>query len=111
LAPELLLIRPGDKLVYATDLADTGANRERLVGLARDANTLFCEAAFCEAETERAASTGHLTTRACGEIAVAANVGRLVPFHFSRRYEDDRYQVYGEVRAHCPQTVVPEPAA
>ena len=34
LATELLLISPGKKLVYATDLADTADNRQRLIGLA-----------------------------------------------------------------------------
>lgn len=107
LAAELLLIRPGKKLVYATDLADTTANRERLVALAQGAHTLFCEAAFCEADAERAAATGHLTARACGEIATASGVERLIPFHFSRRYEDDRAKVYREVRAACARAIEP----
>jgi ribonuclease BN (tRNA processing enzyme) len=107
LAAELLLIRPGEKLAYATDLADTTANRERLIALARGAHTFFCEAAFREADAERAARTGHLTTRACGEIATAAGVGRLIPFHFSRRYEDDPRSVYREVHAACSRAVVP----
>jgi ribonuclease BN (tRNA processing enzyme) len=107
LAAELLLIRPGKKLVYATDLADTTANREHLVALARGAHTLFCEAAFCETDAERAAATGHLTARACGEIATTSGVERLVPFHFSRRYEDDRAKVYREVRAACARAIEP----
>jgi ribonuclease BN (tRNA processing enzyme) len=107
LKEELVLIRSGEKLVYATDLADTVENRARLGALARDAHTLFCEATFCEANAERAALTGHLTARACGEIASAAGVGRLIPFHFSRRYESDPEAVYREVRAACSGTVVP----
>lgn len=99
LADELFLVRPGPKLVYATDLADTPTNRTRLVSLAAGAHTLFCEATFCEADASRAASTGHLTARACGEIAAAAGVHHLVPFHFSRRYEDERERVYREVQA------------
>jgi len=107
LAEELVMIRAGEKLAYATDLADTVANRERLAWLARDAHTFFCEAAFCEADVERAVLTGHLTARACGEIATAASVERLVPVHFSRRYESDAMTVYREVRAACSRTVVP----
>jgi ribonuclease BN (tRNA processing enzyme) len=91
------MLKPG-KLAYATDLADTAENRTRLEALARGAHTLFCEAPFCEADAEQAARTGHLTAKACGEIAAAAAVERLVPFHFSRRYQDDWERVYTEVK-------------
>ncbi len=89
LAAELLLIQPGKRLVYATDLADSEPNRERLVRFAWGAHTLFCEATFREQDRANARRNGHLTTRACGEIAATAEVGVLVPFHFSRRYQDD----------------------
>lgn len=108
LADFLVLIRPGTKLVYATDLADTESNRRRLTELARNADVLFCESTFLSADADRAARTGHLTTRACGEIATAAKVARLVPFHFSRRYETDPGEVYREVRAACSSAVMPQ---
>jgi ribonuclease BN (tRNA processing enzyme) len=107
LADELVMVRPGERLAYATDLADTAANRERLSALARGAHTFFCEATFCESDAARAARTGHLTARACGEIATAAGVERLIPFHFSRRYESSPARVYREVRAACSRAVVP----
>ena len=34
-------------------------------------------------------------------------VARLVPFHFSRRYQDDPLQVYAEVQGACARTVMP----
>ncbi len=108
LADDLVLIAPGQKLVYATDLADTADNRERLTRLAKGAHTFFCEATFVEADADKAAGTGHLTARACGEIATAAGVEHLVPFHFSRRYEDEPERVYEEVRAVCSRVVVPK---
>jgi len=107
LAEELLLIAPGEKLVYATDLADTADNRVRLTQLARNAHTFFCEAPFIETDADQAARTGHLTARACGEIATAAKVERLVPFHFSRRYETGPRRVYEEVLAACARAVMP----
>jgi ribonuclease BN (tRNA processing enzyme) len=107
LAEELLLVRPGCRLVYATDLADTPANRDRLVAFASKAEILICEAPFVERESEQAARTGHLTTRACGEIAMAAAVDRLIPFHFSRRHAAEPEAVYAELRAVCPRVVVP----
>lgn len=107
LAQELLLITPAKRLVYATDLADTPANRQRVIKLAQHAHTFFCESPFLEAEAEHALRNGHLTTRGCGEIANAAGVTRLVPFHFSRRYQDTPQLVYDELSAICPSVVIP----
>jgi ribonuclease BN (tRNA processing enzyme) len=107
LADDMVLVSPGKTLVYATDFADTASNRERLVALAHGAHTLFCEASFLEADAEQAARTAHLTTRACAEIAGAAGVARLVPFHFSRRYEKDPASVYAELAAACQVVMIP----
>lgn len=111
LAAEFVLISPGKRLVYATDFADTAENRRRLVNLAQGAHTLFCEATFIEDHAGHAARTAHLTTRACGEIAEEAGVARLVPFHFSRRYEADPAQIYTEIAASCSRVVMPESMA
>lgn len=99
LAAELLEVAPGERLIYATDLADTPSNRARLIALARGARALVCEAPFLEREADQARDTGHLTARACGEIAAAAGVERLVPFHFSRRHADETPALYAEVEA------------
>lgn len=107
LADRLLQVTAGQKLVYATDLADTAANRECLTAFAADADALFCEAAFASEDVAQSIRTGHLTARACGEIAAAARVRRLLPFHFSRRYQDDPLRVYAEVQDACSRTLVP----
>jgi len=110
LGDELTVIKAGKKLAYATDLADTPENRRRLVCLAQGSHTFFCEAPFAAADTQQAQRTGHLTTRACGEIAAAAGVEQLVPFHFSRRYSGDAALLYAEIAAACPNVVVPASA-
>jgi ribonuclease BN (tRNA processing enzyme) len=107
LADELVLITPGKKFVYATDLADTADNRQRLIKFAHHAHTFFCEAAFIEADADHASRNGHLTTRACGEIATDAGVSRLVPFHFSRRYADNPQQLYDEIQVCCTRVLMP----
>lgn len=107
LAADLILITRGKKLVYATDFSDTPENRALLIALACGAHTLFCEATFLDRDALRAQRNEHLTARACGEIAAAAGVARLVPFHFSRRYEEDPRRVYEEVAAACSKTVLP----
>ncbi|MCO6412455.1 MAG: hypothetical protein J5I92_06895 [Thiogranum sp.] len=107
LAEQLLLITPGEKMVYATDLADTPDNRVRLTALAQGADTFFCEAVFARQDAAQARRTGHLTAQACGELATAARVERLIPFHFSRRYEDDAARIYGEVAEACSRVSLP----
>ena len=111
LGAQLVLVTPGKKLAYATDLADTPANREQLPALAQHAHTFFCEAPFLQANSEQARCTGHLTTRACGEIAAAAGVARLVPFHFSRRYSRRPQAIYAEIEAVCSNLVAPKTMA
>jgi len=107
LQEQLLLVTPGQKLVYATDFADTPANRAQLVALARGAHSLFCEAPFMSKHRQQARRTQHLTTIACAEIASQAGVQHLLPFHFSKRYIRHAPEVYAEISSHCPQTVVP----
>jgi ribonuclease BN (tRNA processing enzyme) len=111
LADELVLVSPGKKLVYATDFSDSADNRRQLVALAHGAHTLFCESTFLEADAAQAARTAHLTTRACAEIAEAAGVARLVPLHFSRRYEDDPARIYAEIGAICTRVAIPKSMA
>ncbi|WP_207063321.1 Clp1/GlmU family protein [Motiliproteus sp. SC1-56] len=107
LSQRLLREEAVDTLVYATDLADSPANRQRLSGFARGAHTLFLEACFSEQDQPRAAQHGHLTTRACGEIAAAAGVKQLVPFHFSRRYSTDPAAHFLEIAAAFTPLVEP----
>lgn len=98
LAGELIHTSPSRKLVYATDLSDTAANRKQLAGLARDCDLFFCEAGFPAADRKYAEASGHLTARACGEIARSAGACQLVPFHFSRRYERRMEEIIAEVK-------------
>lgn len=107
LGEQLTLVTPPKKLAYATDLADTPDNRERLTELAHNAHTFFCEASFLQSDAEQAKRTGHLTTYACGEIATTAGVARLVPFHFSRRYTTNPQQLYDEISDACDHLVIP----
>jgi len=110
LSERVMLHSPGQKLVYATDFADTADNRQRVVELAREAHSLFCEAAFMLKHADKAGMTRHLTTRACAEIANIAGVRHLLPFHFSRRYVRNVGALYQELAALCPATVIPERA-
>jgi len=101
LSEQLLISGSGEKLVYATDLADCAENRSSLVPLAQGADVLFCEAPFRAVDQALAQCNGHLTTVACGEIASQAKVKMLVPFHFSKRYEKEPNAVYDEIHKAC----------
>ncbi len=107
LQEKILLVHPGYKMVYATDFADTADNRRRLVQLAKGAHSLFCEASFMLEDADQAQRTGHISTRACAQIANAAGVQQLLPFHFSKRYIKRAADVYREIHAACPRTVLP----
>jgi ribonuclease BN (tRNA processing enzyme) len=97
LAKELTIIRPGKKLVYAADMADTPENRKKLTDFARSAHTFFCETAFTMEDKDRADANQHLTTLAAMSIAREAGVERLVPFHFSKRYQHNYRLIYEEI--------------
>jgi ribonuclease Z len=95
----VLTVTPGQKIAYVTDAADTAANREAIIRLARNADVLFIEAAFAQADAALAAERAHLTTTAAGRIARAAGVRQVEPFHFSPRYAGDEARMLNEVMA------------
>lgn len=84
----LVTLSRGQKIAYVTDVADTPSNRAAIAELAAGADLFFIEATFRAADAEQARARAHLTTAAAGEIARAAGVRRVEPFHFSPRYDD-----------------------
>jgi ribonuclease Z len=96
---EAVTITPGQKIAYVTDVADTPANRAAIVALARGADLLFIEAAFAASDAALASARAHLTTTAAGQIARAAGVRRVEPFHFSPRYAGEDARMLSEVVA------------
>ena len=81
-----LHIVPGQKIAYVTDVAWHEDNAARIVDLARKADLLYIEATFMERDAEHGRRKFHLTARQAGEIAREANVGCVIPLHFSPRY-------------------------
>jgi ribonuclease Z len=84
-------------VAYVTDAADTPANRTAIIKLAQNADLLFIEAAFAQADTALAAERAHLTTAAAGSLAREARVRRVEPFHFSPRYSGQEARMLDEV--------------
>jgi ribonuclease Z len=96
---DLVTVTGGQRIAYVTDVADTPANRAAIADLARDADLFFLEARFTAADRDQARQRAHLTSTAAGEIARAAGVRRLEPFHFSPRYEGEEQAMLDEVAA------------
>ena len=94
-----ITVTPGQKIGYVTDVADTAANRSAIVRLVQNADLLFIEAAFAEADVALAAERAHLTTAAAGAIAREAGVRQIEPFHFSPRYSGEEARLLKEVMA------------
>ena len=84
---EILTITKGQKIVYVSDCRGTEANLKKIIGFARGADLLFCEAAFLDRDRDKAFERGHLTAKQAGFAAREAGVASLQVFHFSPRYE------------------------
>ncbi|HSO13955.1 MAG TPA: ribonuclease Z [Anaerolineales bacterium] len=102
IAPDDVLgpLQKGAKLVIVGDTGKT----ENLVEVARNADALVIESTYLEEETEMASQFSHMTARQVAELAVKANVKKLIITHISRRYREK--DVLKEAQATFPNSVV-----
>jgi ribonuclease Z len=78
------LLQRGIKLVVVGDAGKT----EDLLKICRDADALVIESTYLEEEAEMAHEFSHLTAKQGAELAVKANVKKLILTHISRRYRE-----------------------
>ncbi len=83
----LIVETEGQKVTYVVDSLFSPSNVEQILSLAQEADLFYCEAAFSQADEARARERYHLTASQAGTLARMAQVKRLIPFHFSQRYE------------------------
>lgn len=95
----VVTVTPGQKIAYVTDTADTAANRAAIIKLVQNADVLFIEAMFAQADASLTAERAHLTAAAAGNIAREARVRRIEPFHFSPRYAKEEERLLNEAMA------------
>lgn len=96
LKQEIMQIAAGRKIAYVVDCAFTDANLEKIVRLAQDADILFIEATFLDADTAAAQQRRHLTARQAGTLARLAGAKRLVTLHYSPRYRGQGHRLVQE---------------
>ena len=85
---DLLIVESkGQKIVYVVDNQYNPINAARILSLAENADLFYCEASFSQTEEALAIERFHLTATQAGILARRAHVARLIPFHFSARYQ------------------------
>ncbi len=93
-------LQRGMKLVVVGDSGRT----DDILEACRDADALVIESTYIEEEAEMARMYSHLTARMAAELAIKANVKKLIITHISRRYREK--DVLKEAQAIFPNSVV-----
>jgi len=106
-------IIPNDELTTASELpkrfaycSDT-AYSEKIIPIIEGVDCLYHEATFMEDEIVRSKQTEHSTARQAGEIALKANVKKLIIGHYSARYNNQQ-NLLKEAQAVFENTVLGE---
>lgn len=97
LKEKILRVVPGLKVGYVVDTLYCEENLRRLEALLQGVDCLYIEASFAQQAAEDAAKKYHLTAWQAGDIARRVGAKRVVPFHFSARYQDMPQQLLQEV--------------
>jgi len=93
-------LQKGVKVVITGDAGKT----DNIFEYCKDADALVIESTFLDEEAEMAREFSHLTARQAAELAVKANVKKLIITHISRRYREK--DVLKEAQAIFPNSVV-----
>lgn len=96
LKEKLVIITPGEKISYVTDVLYNEDNCRRIVEFSSGSEILFIEATFSGEDVRRAREKYHLTAREAGDLARRAGAKRLIPFHFSPKYQGKGELLVGE---------------
>jgi ribonuclease Z len=90
---------PSRRYAYCSDTAFNEGMAEQIRGV----DLLYHEATFMDEEQEKAVETQHSTARQAGQLALKAQVKKLIVGHFSARYKE-LDNLLNEARSVFPQT-------
>jgi len=93
-------LEKGAKFVIIGDAGRT----DNLIEICQDADGLVIESTYLNEEAEMAKQFSHLTAQQAAELAVKANVKKLILTHISRRYREK--DVLAEAQAVFPNVIV-----
>jgi len=93
-------LQKGTRLVVVGDSGRT----DNIVEHCRDADALVIESTYMDSEADMASDFSHLTAKQAAELAVEANVKKLILTHLSRRYHER--DVLEEARSVYPGAIV-----
>ncbi len=102
--PNARLTRPATPPKRYAYCSDTAYNPS-IIPIIEGVDLLYHEATFAACDAARAKETFHTTARQAAEIALKAQVKRLVIGHYSARYED-LTELHEEAKALYPQTIL-----
>lgn len=100
----IMKFTPPYKLAYLTDLAYSPGNIKKAQMLVQQADLLYIEAAFIEADAEHGLAKNHLTTQQAAAIIAKCRAKQWQIFHFSHKYQKCEAQVWDEVRTALQDT-------
>lgn len=108
LRDDLLAETPGDSTAYLTDFLLDDHTAGHLTNLLDGCTTVVCEAQYADSDLELAQRNYHTTTTQVSKLAAAANIGTLIMFHLSDRYNADEWrQMLDDSQAIFPNTQFP----
>jgi ribonuclease Z len=109
LQADLLVTTPGDSIAYLTDFRMTPAASDELAARLRGVSTVVCESQYSSADVDLAERVMHSTADEVAALAASAEVGRLILFHFSDRYDAAaRREMLSDARALFANTSLPD---
>ena len=106
---ELLTVTPGESIAYLTAFRLPPPTADALVPWLRGVTTLVCESQYRDTDADLADRVMHSTAGEIASLAARAEVGRLILFHFSDRYDAAaRRELLREAQVIFPRATFPD---
>lgn len=93
---DIAAITKGQKVSYIMDISPEPENIGKAIELAKDSDSLYCEAYFLHKDIGRAFERNHITAKIAGEIARKAGVKKIIITHFSPKYIENPGEIEEE---------------